>query len=328
MSKQHNILILGGAGYIGGYTARYLQQQGFKVSVIDNLSTGHRSNLAKNIPLYEGDIGDAEFLEQVIKIEKPKVIMHFAASISIEASTKNPLLFYHNNVAKTICLFTVMEKYKIDKFIFSSTAAVYGNSYNYPIKEHYSRQPDNVYGRTKLMIEDILQEISATSKINYTILRYFNAAGASPCGNYGEIRRSYSHLIPLAIQTALGEREKLYIFGDSYPTQDGTCIRDYIHVFDLARAHCLALHKLIHSQKNEVFNVGSGQGFSVKQIIGTVREVSGKNFDVEMREARQGDSSILIADITKISNELHWEPTFAINDIIRTAWQWHKKCSK
>ena len=317
-----NILITGGAGYIGSHTVKLLKEKNFNVFVYDNLSNGHREAVL-DVPLFEGDVNDEKALPEVFESKHIDAVIHFAAFIEVGESVKNPLKFYLNNVAGTLNLLKVMKRFKVKKLVFSSTAAVYGNPSKTPIKENFPLLPINPYGETKLAVEKTLKNLSESGDIDYVALRYFNAAGADPSGLIGESHNPETHLIPLVLKTAKGERESIKIFGSDYPTPDGTCIRDYIHVNDLAQAHLLALEYLLDGGKSDVFNCGYGIGYSVKEVIDTAKRITGIDFKVENAERREGDPAVLVADSEKIKSGLNFSPKHNdIEFIIKTAWNW------
>ena len=319
-----NILVTGGAGYIGSHTVKMLEEEGFNVVVYDNLSNGHREAVL-NSKLVEGDILDSEKLSQLLNEINFDACIHFAAFIEVGESVKEPLKFFKNNVSGTLNLLANLKKHGVKNFVFSSTAAVYGNPEKTPIKEHFELNPINPYGNTKFTVEKVLKDMSEAGDINYVALRYFNASGADESGLIGESHNPETHLIPLVLKTAKGERESIKIFGTDYPTKDGTCIRDYIHVNDLAKAHILALNYLVDGGKSDVFNCGYGVGYSVKEIIDTAKKVTGINFNVEETDRREGDPAILVADNEKIKRVLGWKPEYNdIEYIIKTAWNWEK----
>ncbi|QOR69033.1 UDP-glucose 4-epimerase GalE [Cytobacillus suaedae] len=319
------ILVVGGAGYIGSHLVKELAKTK-KVVVLDNFSTGHRSLVNENAVLVEGNLGDTEVLEKVFQTYPIEAVMHFAANSLVGESVKDPLKYYENNVVATITLLKTMLKHDVKKFIFSSTAATYGIPEVESIDEASPTNPINPYGRTKLMVEQILEDFSNAYKLNYIILRYFNAAGADESGTIGEDHNPETHLIPLILQHLLGQREKISVFGTDYDTPDGTCIRDYIHVTDLANAHVLALEALIKGEKNTaVYNLGNGFGYSVKEVITTCEKVTGLRANVEYTERRQGDPARLVASSDKIHEELGWKADRSLENIISTAWEWHKK---
>lgn len=317
------ILVTGGAGYIGSHVVKSLSTKGFEVVIVDNLSTGHRAAV-KGYQLLEGDIRDSEFLKGVFTAHKVKAVIHFAASSLVGESQKDPEKYYFNNILGTLNLLQVMREFQVPNIVFSSSAAVYGEPVASPITEKILTKPINVYGRTKLMIEEILADYHRAYGFNYIALRYFNACGADPAGSIGEDHRPETHLIPVILQAALGQREKLVIYGQDYDTPDGTCIRDYIHVNDLAEAHILAVSHLLKEKESGVYNLGYGKGFSVWEIVKAVQKVTGRDFKIEIGSRRPGDPAVLVADPELIEKELGWIPRY--NDleyIIKTAWQWH-----
>jgi UDP-glucose 4-epimerase len=319
-----NILVLGGAGYIGSHTVLMLEHRGYKVIVLDNLSSGHKQSLKNtNAILYIDEISK-ENLEKIAKEYKIDGIIYFAGSIAVGESMINPSLYLHNNLFNGVLVLDFMKDQKIDKIVFSSSAAIYGIPKKVPIKEDDTKDPINVYGFSKAAYEDILRFYDQIFSIKSVSLRYFNAAGASSKENIGEDHKEETHLIPLILKTALGERDSIKIYGDTYKTSDGTCIRDYIHVDDLASAHILALEYLLNNGESDYFNLGNGSGYSVKEIITLSKKITGVDFRVEIEDKREGDPDILIADSSKIQKKLTWIPQFSIEDIIKSAWIWHK----
>jgi len=317
------ILVVGGAGYIGSHMNKLLSGKGFKTVVFDNFSTGHRE-FVKWGELFEGDLSSEKDIDSVFKKYNIKAVMHFAASIIAPESVEDPLKYYTNNVRNTIQLLNAVLKYKVKRMIFSSTAAVYGDPEYTPIDEKHPTNPINPYGSTKLMIETILSDMSNAYNFSYVALRYFNAAGADPESEIGY--HSESHLIPLVLDAAIGRRDEINICGTDYDTRDGSCIRDYIHVNDLASAHLLALDYLKKGGKSTSLNLGGGTGFSVREVINSAKRVTKKEFKVVEAERRPGDPPILIADSSKAKNILGWKPQYTnIDDIIKTAWKWHRK---
>ena len=275
---------------------------------------------------YKGDLRDEEVLDKVFKENDIEAVIHFAAESLVGESVTNPIKYYNNNVYGTLCLVEKMNEYNVDKMIFSSTAAVYGEPENIPILESDKTLPTNPYGESKLAIEKMLKWCDNAYGIKYTALRYFNAAGAHPSGKIGEDHRPETHLIPIILQVALGKRDAIQIFGDDYDTEDGTCIRDYIHVCDLASAHLLALNRLRNGGKSTVFNLGNGKGFSVKQVVEATRNVTGHKIPQTVVKRRAGDPAILVASSKKVISELDWKPKYNdLNTIIASAWDWHKK---
>lgn len=319
-----NILVTGGAGYIGSHTVKMLNKMGKNVVVYDNLVKGHR-DAVKCPHFVEGDIFDSEKLEWTIKNYDIDSVVHFAAYSLVGESMEKPQMYYYNNVQGTLNLLEVMLKNNVKKLVFSSTAAVYGEPERVPITEDISKNPTNVYGRTKLIMENAMEDYSRSYGLKYVALRYFNACGADDEGDIGEDHSPETHLIPLVLQTCLGKRESIKIFGDDYNTKDGTCIRDYIHVNDLAEAHILALEALYDGKNSNVYNLGNGNGFTVKEIIEAAEEVTGINIKKEIAPRRAGDPAVLIASSEKIRRELNWNPKYTdIKRIIETAWKWHK----
>ncbi|OEF99779.1 UDP-glucose 4-epimerase GalE [Vulcanibacillus modesticaldus] len=318
-----SILITGGAGYIGSHTLRYFLDNNEDVIVVDNLQSGHREAAQVN-NYYQIDIRNKEELDKVFKTHNVEAVIHFAANSLVGESMEKPFEYYHNNVYGMMCLLEVMKKNHVNKIVFSSTAATYGEPKNIPILEYDETNPTNTYGETKLAIEKMMKWFDRAYGIKYVSLRYFNAAGAHESGAIGEAHNLETHLIPLILQVPLGKREKIYIFGDDYPTNDGTCIRDYIHVMDLAKAHYLALEYLREGNKSDIFNLGNGNGYSVKEVIETARKVTGHPIPAEVKERRPGDPAILIASSEKAKIILGWNPRFdSLEKIITDAWNWH-----
>jgi len=321
------VLVTGGAGYIGSHVVKALGENGYEVAVYDNLSTGNRWAVLFG-ELFEGDLADKELLRTVIKSFKPDAVMHFAAFIQVDESVREPLKYYRNNTINTINLLETLVEEGVNKFIFSSTAATYGIPETMPVTEDTPQKPINPYGASKLAVEGVLRDLAIANKMQYVALRYFNVAGADVKCRIGQAYKYATHLITRALKTAKGEFEKLTIFGTDYPTKDGTCIRDYIHVDDLADAHLIALEYLLKGGKSDVFNCGYGHGFSVKEVVEEVKKVTGINFKVVEGERREGDPPILVADNKKIKEKLLWQPKFDDLDyIIKTAWEWEKKLS-
>jgi UDP-glucose 4-epimerase len=318
------VLVCGGAGYIGSNMTAMLAEAGFEPIVFDNLSKGHKSAVGDN-KFVKGDLADYDLLLRTLRKYKIEAVMHFAAFIEVGESVLEPLKYYHNNVSNTQNLLSAMESAGVDKLVFSSTAAVYGIPKNVPITEDAPKQPINPYGETKLAVEKMCHYQSRTGKLRYATLRYFNACGAGIKSGLGEDHRPESHLIPRVIQAAMGKYSEIKIYGTNYPTPDGTCIRDYIHIDDLCRAHLLALDKL-QTQSELVYNLGNGNGYSVRQVIEAVKRISGKNFKVTEAERRQGDAPVLTSDASKAKKELGWEPELPeLETMVETAWKWHNK---
>lgn len=319
------VLVAGGAGYIGSITTHALMQAGHEVVVYDSLAKGHRKAVPKGVRFFHGDIEDTARLLDILVEEQVEAIVHFAAYSLVGESGKTPFSYYFNNVCGTLSLLSAARKSGTDKIVFSSTAAVYGEPEKTPIQEDDPKLPVNVYGRTKLAVEWMLQDFYKAHDIRSVSLRYFNACGALPDGSMGEDHSPETHLIPLILQAALGEAD-VSIYGDDYPTPDGTCIRDYVHVLDLAEAHVLALEKLEQGYECGVFNVGYGKGFSVQQVVDTARQVTGVDFPVGKADRREGDPAILVADSAKIKQEFGWTPKYDnLEDIIKSAWLWHSQ---
>lgn len=324
MGVYMNILVTGGAGYIGSHTVRALIHAGFTPIVVDNFSRGHRNAIPSDVKVIELDIANPKIIN-VLRDNNIKGIMHFAAHSQVGESMINPSIYYENNVVGSYRLIESARQAGVQHFVFSSTAAVYGEPEVVPIVETSKLQPTNVYGRTKLMIEDMLHDYSSIYGSTYVALRYFNAAGADESGEIGEDHSPETHLIPLVLETALGKRPHITVFGTDYDTIDGTCIRDYIHVTDLASAHVLAMNYLVDGGESRVFNLGSGNGFSVKDIIDTAKNVTDINIPVEYGERRKGDPSTLIASSDCIKDILGWNPKHSeLSQIISDAWRWHR----
>ena len=319
------ILVLGGAGYIGSHTVYELTDNGEDVVIIDNLLTGHKEAVHPKARFYKGDIRDKEFLDSVFKKEKIDAVIHFAASSLVGESMEKPLKYYDNNLCGTKILLDSMVEHGIDKIVFSSTAAVYGEPERIPILETDKTEPTNTYGETKLSMEKMFKWIGKAHGLRYVSLRYFNACGAHVSGKIGEDHNPESHLIPLILQVPNGKREFISIFGEDYQTKDGTCIRDYIHVTDLAQAHILAVKYLQNGGESDIFNLGNGIGFSVKEVIETARKVTQKEIPAKVTPRRTGDPAKLIASSDKAKKVLGWKPQHAeLDEIISTAWNWHK----
>lgn len=318
-----NILVTGGAGYIGSHACKALALAGYTPISYDNLVYGHRWAV-KWGPLEEGDIADRERLNEVIAKYQPAAVMHFAAYAYVGESMQDPGKYYRNNFAGTLTLLEAMRDHGIDKLIFSSTCATYGVPEIVPIREDHTQRPINPYGASKLMIERMLQDFDAAHGLRSISLRYFNAAGADPDGEIGEAHDPETHLIPLVLNAAAGKCRAITVYGDDYDTPDGTCIRDYIHVCDLADAHVLALKALEGEAKTTAYNLGNGHGFSVKQVIETSERVSGKAVPVVLGQRRAGDPDRLVGDSTRIRSELGWNPRYVeLQLMISSAWQWH-----
>ncbi|MBI4231702.1 UDP-glucose 4-epimerase GalE [Candidatus Peregrinibacteria bacterium] len=321
---ERKILIVGGAGYIGSHVNKHLFGNGYSTVVFDNLSTGYRE-LVKWGDFFKGDLEDVQKLEACFKKYRIEAVMHFGASAYVGESVILPSKYYKNNVANTLNLLDVMNRFDVKKIIFSSSCAIYGKPAVMPIKENFPFNPINPYGRTKKMVEEILGDYEIAYGIKHINLRYFNAAGADPESEIGEMHNPETHLIPLVLAAASGHRKNVKIFGVDYNTKDGTCVRDYVHVSDLASAHLLALQYLVKGGGSESFNLGNGQGFSVREVIEAVEKVSGKRIKYIEVPRRPGDPPVLIATSDKARKTLKWLPQyFELNQIIGTAWEWHK----
>ncbi len=319
------VLILGGAGYIGSHTVYEFLDRNLDVIVADNLQSGHIEALHPDARFYQGDIRDKDFLDNLFKKENIDSIIHFAANSLVGESMQDPLKYYDNNLYGTMVLLKSMVENNVKKIVFSSTAATYGEPENIPILETDNTNPTNTYGETKLSMEKMFKWVSLAHGVNFVSLRYFNACGAHKNGKIGEDHSPETHLIPIVLQVANKKRQSVNIFGDDYQTPDGTCIRDYIHVSDLANAHYLALEYLNKGGKSDIFNLGNGLGFSVKEVIEASREVTGDKIPAIVSKRREGDPKTLIASSDKARNILGWQPKYTdLKEIIQTAWMWHK----
>ena len=317
------ILVTGGAGYIGSAAVEDLQKKGESVVVLDNLIYGHRASVSAEIPFYEGEIGDKMLVEKIVREHEIKAVMHFSAFAYVGESVEQPQKYYENNFVQTLKLLDVLIENNVKKFIFSSTCATFGEPQYVPIDEKHPQNPVNPYGWTKFMVERVLADYDKAYDLKFVALRYFNACGASE--NCGEHHDPETHLIPLILFAAQGRRDAISIFGDDYPTPDGTAIRDYIHISDLSQAHLLALDYLRGGGASEFINLGNGNGFSVKEVVEAARKVTGKNIEAKICPRRAGDPSNLIADATKAKQVLGWNPQFPeIEKIIESAWKWHE----
>ncbi len=317
------VLVTGGAGYIGSHTVAALQERGEEIVIVDNLQQGHKEALLGG-KLYVGDLRDSDFLDTVFKENSIDAVIHFAANSLVGESMKLPGKYYHNNVYGTLCLLEKMNEYGVNKIVFSSTAATYGEPENVPIDEYDRTLPTNAYGETKLAMEKMMKWFDVAHGIKYISLRYFNAAGAHDSGKIGEDHNPETHLVPIVLEAALGKRPHISVFGDDYATEDGTCIRDYIHVSDLADAHVLAVQKLRGGSESSVYNLGNGHGFSVKQVIEIARNVTGREIKAVIEPRRAGDPAVLVASSDRARKELGWNPTrSALENIIQSAWNWH-----
>ncbi|WP_087974251.1 UDP-glucose 4-epimerase GalE [Oceanobacillus rekensis] len=319
-----SILVLGGAGYIGSHAVYQLMDQGKDVVVVDNLETGHRESIHPEAVFYQGDIRNKEFLRTVFEKESIAAVIHFAANSLVGESMDKPLQYFDNNVYGTQVLLQVMVEHHVKCIVFSSSAATYGEPESVPITENLPTNPTSAYGETKLTMEKLMKWTAQAHDVRFVSLRYFNVAGARETAEIGEDHRPESHLVPIILQTALGQRPHITIFGEDYDTPDGTCIRDYVHVEDLISAHILALDYLLENGKSDIFNLGSSQGFSVKEMIAAARTVTGKEIPVTIGDRRAGDPSILIASSEKAKQVLGWKPErTSIDQIIQDAWRWH-----
>jgi len=318
------ILVCGGAGYIGSNMTALLAREGHEPVVFDDFSKGHRAAVT-GARVVVGDLADRVLLTRTLHDFDIEAVMHFAAFIEVGESVREPLRYYHNNLSNTQNVLAAMEEARVEKFVFSSTAAVYGTPKRVPITEDAPKEPINPYGETKLAVERMCRYQSQAGKLRFAALRYFNACGAGDNGARGEDHRPESHLIPLTIQAAMGKRADIKVYGTDYPTPDGTCIRDYIHIDDLCRAHLLALKKL-DERAELVYNLGNGQGYSVRQVIDTVKRVSGRDFKVVEVDHRAGDPPVLTSDATKARNELGWRTEKPeLEEMVETAWKWHSE---
>lgn len=319
------VLIVGGAGYIGSINTRYFLDRGYEVVVVDSLNTGHRSSVDSRAKFYELDIRKKDELTEILKKEKVDAVVHFAALSLVGVSMKDPLAYFDNNVYGMIALLEAMQEAKVNKIVFSSSAATYGEQDKIPLTEDTPTNPSSVYGETKLMMETMMRWCDRCIGIRYVSLRYFNAAGAAMDGSLGEDHNPETHLIPLILQVPLGKRDHISVFGTDYPTKDGTCIRDYIHVEDLASAHVKAVEYLLAGHSSEIFNLGSGEGQSVKEMIETSEKIVGKSIKTEYEGRRPGDPAVLIASNQKAKKVLGWQNEKSLEDILSSAYLFHTK---
>lgn len=318
------ILITGGAGYIGSHAVRLLLRAGHDVVIFDNLIFGH-ADFAQGCPLIQSDLSDMAMLEKTFEQHKPQAVLHFAAYAYVGESVENPGKYYQNNVGSTLHLLEAMVRHNVKKLVFSSTCATYGIPQKTPLTEEHPQVPINPYGQTKKMVEQILSDFDRAHGLKSVCLRYFNASGADPDGGIGEDHNPETHLIPLVLDAAMGRRSHITVYGDDYETPDGTCIRDYIHVTDLADAHIRALDFLMRENRSDFFNLGNGKGFSVKEIIAASEKVTGKSIPVHYGERRPGDPAVLVGSAEKAKAILGWQPQYNdIHTIIQTAWNWHQ----
>ncbi|QCR31891.1 UDP-glucose 4-epimerase GalE [Lysinibacillus sp. SGAir0095] len=319
-----SILITGGAGYIGSHTVKYFLEKNEDIVVVDNLQSGYIYSIDVE-HIYEVDLRDKVALDRVFKTHKIEAVIHFAANSLVGESMEKPYEYYHNNVYGMMCLLDIMKENDVNRIVFSSTAATYGEPKNIPLLEDNETNPTNTYGETKLAMEKMMKWFETGYGMKYVSLRYFNAAGAHESGCIGENHDPETHLIPLILQVPLGKRDRVYMFGDDYPTDDGTCIRDYIHVMDLASAHYLALEYLRKGNPSDIINLGNGNGYSVKEVIDVARSVTNHPIPAEVQARRAGDPAVLIASSEKAKKVLGWKPQFAsLEKIITDAWNWHK----
>lgn len=319
------ILVTGGAGYIGSFMTRRLLEKGYEVVVLDTLERGQKSVVPQEAIFVEGSVGDKAVLEQLFSEHNVGGVIHFAAFISMKESMQNPYIYFDDNTHNALILLDIMQNHHINNIIFSSTAGVYGNPIQIPIPEDHPKNPTNPYGESKLMFEKILSWYNKIFGLHYVALRYFNACGATLNGQYGEAHNPETHIIPSAISSVL-EGRPFELFGTDYETVDGTCVRDYIHVLDLVEAHVLALEKIMKEAGGYVYNVGTGQGYSNKQVIEAIKRVSGRDIEIQEKDRRPGDASELIADVTNIKKDLNFNPQYSdLDTIVSSAWKWHNK---
>ena len=319
------IFVTGGAGYIGSHVVKALGKEGHELLVYDNLSTGHEWAVLSG-RLLRGDLADRTAIREALRDFRPEAVMHFAASIQVEESVREPLAYYRNNVVNTLNLLEAMRETGTARFLYSSTAAVYGIPETIPVDERAPLRPINPYGSSKVMVEQVLADLAIASDFRYCALRYFNVAGADPEGRIGQVYRDATHLITRALKTAKGESPKLSIYGTDYPTSDGTCVRDYIHVDDLASAHLSALDRLMRTGETEIMNCGYGHGYSVREVVDIARKVTGVDFPLEETGRRAGDPPALVADSRRIRELTGWKPLHDdLEFIIQTAWEWERK---
>lgn len=322
---QQTALVTGGCGYIGSHVVRQLHEKGYNVVVLDNLSRGFREALLHNEKLYVGDVGDEVLLDRIFTEQKIDAVLHFAAVLSVGESVENPIKYYTNNTFNTLKLITSVAKHKVPHLIFSSTAATYGQQTAMPVFEDGATEPESPYGSSKLMSERMIADVARVSNFTYVVLRYFNVAGADPECRIGQRTPNATHLIKVCLEAALGKRDSVNVFGKDYKTKDGTGVRDYIHVEDLASAHILALEYLRAGGKSDLFNCGYGQGSSVLEVIDTVKKITGKDFKVIIGPRRGGDVAEVVAGADKIRKALNWEPRFDdLEKIVQHAWAWEK----
>jgi UDP-glucose 4-epimerase len=323
MKKNQTILIVGGAGYIGSHTNKLLNQKGFNTIIYDNLVYGHEE-FVKWGRFIEGDLGDSLKLRELFQENNVDAVIHFAAYAYVGESVSNPEKYYLNNVVNTLNFFKIMREFNVNKIVFSSTCSTFGAPQYLPIDEDHPQTPINPYGQSKLFIEKVLKDYSKVYDLSHVVLRYFNAAGADPDAELGEWHNPETHLIPLVFDSLAGQNSAIKIFGADYDTPDGTCIRDYVHVQDLAQAHYLSLNHLLNGGQSDQFNLGTGVGHSVREVVSTIEKVTNKRANVESVGRREGDPASLIASSAKINNILGWTPFYTLDDIIESAWHWHQ----
>lgn len=320
------VLVTGGAGYVGSHVVRDLVAAGYEPVVLDNLTKGHAEAVPEGVPLVKVDLADENGLHEAFEAYRPQAVLHFAGSIEVGESVRRPGAYFRNNLSNGVQLLDCMVKHGVDKIVFSSTAAVYGEPKRVPIPEEHPKNPTNPYGESKLFFEAVLARYEKAHGVRSMCLRYFNASGAHPSGEIGEDHHPETHLIPIVLQRAMGLRDQLAIFGTDYPTPDGTCVRDYVHVCDLSQAHLLALQTLADGASSDVFNLGNGQGFSVREVIQAAERVVGKAIPAAEADRRPGDPAVLVASADKARGILGWKPRYAnLQEIIASAWLWHKK---
>lgn len=325
MSKN-NILVIGGAGYIGSHMVRLLLENKYTPVVFDNLATGHKRFVPKGVRFVKGDLRKVQDIERLFKSAKFQAVIHFSAASLVPESMSDPLKYYDNNVLSFVYLLQTMRRHKVKNIVFSSTAATYGEPKRVPIEEDDPKDPTNTYGRSKLMMERIVEDAArAYGDINYIILRYFNVAGAHPGGQVGECHHPETHLVPNILKAVKGEKKALTIFGSDYPTKDGSCVRDYIHVQDVCTAHLLAIRAFAKGIKNEYFNLGTEDGYSNLEVIAAVERVTGQKVKYTLGPRRPGDPATLVASAKKAKKILGWTPQYGLEDIVRTAWAWESK---
>ena len=316
------ILITGGAGYIGSHVNKWLHEHGYETVTIDNLSRGH-AELVRWGKFIHGDTGDCRFLDEIFRSERIEAVMHFAAYAYVGESVTDPARYYENNVTKTAVLLDAMRRHNVHHFVFSSTCATFGNAAYTPIDEKHPQCPVNPYGQTKLIVERMLQDYERAYGLKHCVFRYFNAAGASLDAEIGEWHEPETHLIPLILDAASGKREAIQVFGTDYPTADGTCVRDYIHVCDLAEAHRLGMEYLLRHGISEHFNLGCARGYSINEVIETAKKISGCSINVSYTDKREGDPPVLVGAYDKAQEMLQWVPKYSLDETIESAWKWH-----